>query len=541
MPFAARLLLLMSAGVLSVQGDLMTVLFQGIMDGIDLVKTIPDHLIHKSTSPCDPNPCQRGGFCVSSSNQVPICTCPAGYKGRFCQIPPTDCYEGKGQSYQGVVSTTERGEDCLNWYSIDIWLHRESAFDTHLTSSVLDDNNHCRNPDEEDKPWCYVKRHGKLEWDYCNVTKCHQAPTGCYEGKGHSYQGVVSTTERGEDCLNWYSVHISLQQERGFHTYYNSSILDDLNHCRNPDKEDEPWCYVKRNGQLDWGYCYVKKCHQEHLILTPPPKVSRDSPPFSQCGVSHPLTLPRIYGGSKAAPSAHPWQASVQARRDNSQQDFRHRCGGSLIASCWVLTAAHCINNQFEYQVQLGGVKLSEAEDKGQIIPVIKTIVYNGYRSTAEALYSDIALLRLKFMDRDQCAKETRVVRTVCLPNQNFPTGKKCVVSGWGRNEDAPYSNHLLDVVVSLISQQSCRDPAVYGNLLDSTMLCAGDLHGGKDSSEGDSGGPLVCQHDGVHYLAGVVSWGHGYAHSHKPGVYVNVYSFVDWIKQHIDTPYTTT
>ncbi|XP_061765606.1 hyaluronan-binding protein 2-like isoform X2 [Nerophis ophidion] len=527
MPFAARLLLLMSVGVLSVQGNLMTAVLKGVMDGINLFKRIPDNLIHTdpchpnpctngnctesgrnflclcdmphkgktctqtrnlchgiecghgdcvhqdkfpfyackcyepfrgpdcqslSTSPCDPNPCQHGGFCVSSSNQAPVCTCSAGYKGRFCQIPPTDCYEAKGQTYRGVVSTTERGDDCLNWHSF----------------------------------------------------------------------------------------YISLHQQRAFHTYHNSSILEENNHCRNPDGEDKPWCYVKRDGHLEWDYCNVKKCHRELLILTPPPKVSQDSPSFSQCGVSPPLTQPRIYGGSKAAPGAHPWLVSVQVRRKNSQADFSHHCGGSLIASCWVLTAAHCIENNFDYQVKLGGVKINQAEDKSQIIPVINAIIHKGYRRTRDALYSDVALLHLKFMDGDQCAKETEVVRTVCLPNQNFPTGKNCVVSGWGKTEDEPYSNHLLDVVVSLISQQRCRDPDVYANLLDSTMLCAGELHGGNDSCQGDSGGPLVCQHDSVHYLAGVVSWGHGCGRPYKPGVYANVHSFVNWIKQSINTPHTS-
>ncbi|XP_061765607.1 hyaluronan-binding protein 2-like isoform X3 [Nerophis ophidion] len=294
-----------------------------------------------STSPCDPNPCQHGGFCVSSSNQAPVCTCSAGYKGRFCQIPPTDCYEAKGQTYRGVVSTTERGDDCLNWHSF----------------------------------------------------------------------------------------YISLHQQRAFHTYHNSSILEENNHCR---------------------------------------------------------------------------------------------------------------ENNFDYQVKLGGVKINQAEDKSQIIPVINAIIHKGYRRTRDALYSDVALLHLKFMDGDQCAKETEVVRTVCLPNQNFPTGKNCVVSGWGKTEDEPYSNHLLDVVVSLISQQRCRDPDVYANLLDSTMLCAGELHGGNDSCQGDSGGPLVCQHDSVHYLAGVVSWGHGCGRPYKPGVYANVHSFVNWIKQSINTPHTS-
>lgn len=62
------------------------------------------------------------------------------------------------------------------------------------------------------------------------------------------------------------------------------------------------------------------------------------------CGKRHKKRLSiargRIFGGNSALPGTHPWMAAIYIR----ETDF---CGGNLISSCWVVSAAHCFFGKY--------------------------------------------------------------------------------------------------------------------------------------------------------------------------------------------------
>lgn len=68
-----------------------------------------------------------------------------------------------------------------------------------------------------------------------------------------------------------------------------------------------------------------------------PSRNSPSKPPV--CGKKHKKRLAvargRILGGTSALPGTHPWMAAIYV----GKMDF---CAGTLVSSCWILSAAHC-------------------------------------------------------------------------------------------------------------------------------------------------------------------------------------------------------
>ncbi|XP_035994658.1 transmembrane protease serine 3 [Fundulus heteroclitus] len=239
-----------------------------------------------------------------------------------------------------------------------------------------------------------------------------------------------------------------------------------------------------------------------------------------ECG-SRPLYNTRIVGGNISKLGQFPWQVSLLFRSE-------HLCGGSIITSRWILTAAHCVygfENSSLWTVHVG---LIEQPIHGAQSLAVKSIVYHA-QYQPKGLDYDIALMGL-----EEPLVFNGFVEPICLPNygEEFSEGTMCWISGWGATEeDGGTSVVLRSAIIPLISTKTCNQPEIYKGRISSWMICAGHLEGGIDSCQGDSGGPLACEDSSVWKLVGTTSWGIGCAARNKPGVYTRITKPLSWIR----------
>ncbi|CAM9819849.1 unnamed protein product [Bubo scandiacus] len=242
----------------------------------------------------------------------------------------------------------------------------------------------------------------------------------------------------------------------------------------------------------------------------------------SECGL-RPGTA-RVVGGTDVPPGRWPWQVSVY-------HGSQHRCGGSVLARDWIVTAAHCVHSYRRLQASawlvFAGI-ITHGSIKQEAGLSVKKIIYHPLYNDNSLDY-DIALMKLQVP-----LNFTDAIHAVCLPpsHQDLFQGTQCWVSGWGstRPDQAQVTETLKEALVPLIGTKRCNSSCVYAGELTARMLCAGHLRGTIDACQGDSGGPLVCRDDFAWRLVGIVSWGQGCAEPNRPGVYTNVAQLLPWI-----------
>uniref|UniRef100_A0A8C6H617 Chymotrypsin C (caldecrin) n=1 Tax=Mus spicilegus TaxID=10103 RepID=A0A8C6H617_MUSSI len=252
----------------------------------------------------------------------------------------------------------------------------------------------------------------------------------------------------------------------------------------------------------------------------------------SSCGdpTFPPNLSARVVGGEDAVPNSWPWQVSLQYLRDDT---WRHTCGGSLITTSHVLTAAHCINTNLTYRVGLGKYNLTVEDEEGSVYAEVDTI-YVHEKWNSLLLWNDIAIIKLA-----EPVELSDTIQVACIPEQDslLPGDYPCYVTGWGRLwTNGPIAEVLQQGLQPIVNHTTCSRLDWWFIKVRETMVCAGG-DGVISACNGDSGGPLNCPvEDGLWQVHGIVSFGssRGCNTYKKPVVFTRVSAYIDWIKEKI-------
>uniref|UniRef100_A0AAR5PH77 CLIP domain-containing serine protease n=1 Tax=Dendroctonus ponderosae TaxID=77166 RepID=A0AAR5PH77_DENPD len=263
----------------------------------------------------------------------------------------------------------------------------------------------------------------------------------------------------------------------------------------------------------------------------------------------------RIFGGDDTEIIDFPWLALLEYHSENNEEKL-FLCGGSLISSRYVLTAAHCIPSG---RTELVGVRLGEwnyANQEENCGPTSKGMrcfdraINVGIESihphpghTREQKYHDIALIRL-----NEDVKITNHIKPICLPNTDdyLISVERLTISGWGLQHFDKRSSIKQKLNIPIVGLSKCS--VMFDKFRDVSrtyqlgrgQFCAGGERG-KDSCTGDSGIPLMKRFDATSpgsrprwRVEGIVSFGLGCGQRDYYGVYTKVSNYLGWIHRTI-------
>uniref|UniRef100_A0A182Q359 Peptidase S1 domain-containing protein n=1 Tax=Anopheles farauti TaxID=69004 RepID=A0A182Q359_9DIPT len=236
---------------------------------------------------------------------------------------------------------------------------------------------------------------------------------------------------------------------------------------------------------------------------------------------------PRVTGGAQALLGQYPSAVIIETPY------IPQNCMGTIVNRQHVLTAAYCVMNPttfvminpFWLRVIAGDVNIVPVSVRREVRNVIRSYVHPNYNRLTDG--NNLAVLRV-----DVPYPEFHNTIEPALLNQRIlADNTQCLFAGWGATQDqatAVVRPNQFVITQPILGTAACNAANVHNNRVQQTMICAGALAASQAAvCRGNVGGGLYCNGR----LTGVLAFGTGCGVANRPGVYMDVRQYVQWIE----------
>lgn len=235
-----------------------------------------------------------------------------------------------------------------------------------------------------------------------------------------------------------------------------------------------------------------------------------------------------IVRGKPASIEDWPWQVALVLEKPSASTRQGFFCGGSVLSSRIVLTAAHCVDEltrgqRARLRVISGRTRLNSLQGQSSRVTAVRLPPKVGSKPRSGVRYFsrkfDVALLKLQGpIGAEPIRLAGKNERSAWEP------GRVVWATGWGKSnplsDQVPASLKKARLVVQPDSVCRMTDGGIFPR---ETMLCVGSAEGHSSPCSGDSGGPLVAWTSDGYRLVGATSGGERFCRGFVPTLYSRV------------------